>query len=264
MDCLPVKFCWQFDKHVVTFTIAMQNFMGKIQCFLKESVWSGISSSRFCNGFKFFMQISCIDQQKAAFPNINTTLVCFCSGGKIVPNKVKARWTNMRLQASCSSAVLFLNKVFLGVFNESVVWFNDSLIKKQSLVSIYWCNNVICRKSHFKIPTTNAQTDILSGNMQTDKHPSLSNSRVRIECCIIVMHMIIAGIVLFFLGFYCLEGTSRRPSSQFLCPQGYYCEEGTGVPHGSPCPAGTAGGQLGQTSRAACKRCAEGRFCPAG
>lgn len=36
------------------------------------------------------------------------------------------------------------------------------------------------------------------------------------------------------------------------------------MPHGSPCPAGTAGGQLGQTSRAACKRCAEGRFCPAG
>ncbi|KAI4904543.1 hypothetical protein NFI96_029611 [Prochilodus magdalenae] len=65
-------------------------------------------------------------------------------------------------------------------------------------------------------------------------------------------------------GFYCLEGTSRRPSSQFLCPQGYYCEEGTAVPHGSPCPAGTAGGQLGQTSRAACKRCAEGRYCPAG
>ncbi|XDV32364.1 hypothetical protein PO909_003211 [Leuciscus waleckii] len=65
-------------------------------------------------------------------------------------------------------------------------------------------------------------------------------------------------------GFYCLEGTSRRPSSQFLCPQGYYCEEGTGVPHGSPCPAGTAGGQLGQTSRAACKRCAEGRYCPTG
>ncbi len=183
---------------------------------------------------------------------------------KIVPNKVKARWTNTRLQASCSSAVSFLNKVFLGVFNKSVVWFNDSLIKKQSLVAIYWCNNVTCRMSHFKIPTTYAQTDILSGNEQTDKHPSLSNSRVRTECCIIVLHMIIAGIVLFFLGFYCLEGTSLRPSSQFLCPQGYYCEEGTGVPHGSPCPAGTAGGQLGQTSRAACKRCAEGRFCPAG
>lgn len=65
-------------------------------------------------------------------------------------------------------------------------------------------------------------------------------------------------------GFYCLEGTSRRPSSQFLCPQGYYCEEGTAVPHGSPCPAGTAGGQLGQTSRAACKRCSEGRYCPTG
>ncbi|KAL7831753.1 hypothetical protein AOLI_G00293010 [Acnodon oligacanthus] len=65
-------------------------------------------------------------------------------------------------------------------------------------------------------------------------------------------------------GFYCLEGTSGRPSSQFLCPQGYYCEEGTAVPHGSPCPAGTAGGQLGQTSRAACKRCAEGRYCPSG
>ncbi|KAK1786529.1 hypothetical protein P4O66_017651 [Electrophorus voltai] len=65
-------------------------------------------------------------------------------------------------------------------------------------------------------------------------------------------------------GFYCLEGTSRRPGSQFLCPQGYYCEEGTAVPHGSPCPAGTAGGQLGQTSRAACNRCAEGRYCPAG
>ncbi|KAG7238704.1 hypothetical protein INR49_031220, partial [Caranx melampygus] len=65
-------------------------------------------------------------------------------------------------------------------------------------------------------------------------------------------------------GFYCLEGSSWRPTSQFLCPQGYYCEEGTATPHGSPCPAGTAGEQLGQTSRAACKRCREGRFCPAG
>ncbi len=122
--------------------------------------FAGTSSSRFCSGFKFFMQISCIDQQKAAFPNINTTLVCFCSGGKIVPNKVKARWTNTRLQASCSSAVSFLNKVLLGVFNESVVWFNDSLIKKQSLVAIYWRNNVTCRKSHFKNPwkRTNRQT----------------------------------------------------------------------------------------------------------
>lgn len=49
-----------------------------------------------------------------------------------------------------------------------------------------------------------------------------------------------------------------------MCPQGYYCEEGTATPHGSPCPVGTAGEQLGQTSRAACKRCREGRFCPAG
>ncbi|KAF3692794.1 Sushi, von Willebrand factor type A, EGF and pentraxin domain-containing protein 1 [Channa argus] len=65
-------------------------------------------------------------------------------------------------------------------------------------------------------------------------------------------------------GFYCLEGSSQRPNSQLLCPQGYYCEEGTATPHGSPCPAGTAGEQLGQTSRAACKRCREGRFCPAG
>ncbi|KAF6736840.1 hypothetical protein FQA47_014055 [Oryzias melastigma] len=65
-------------------------------------------------------------------------------------------------------------------------------------------------------------------------------------------------------GFYCLEGSSQRPTSQFMCPLGYYCEEGTATPHGSPCPAGTAGEQLGQTSRAACKRCGEGRFCPAG
>ncbi|KAF3847745.1 hypothetical protein F7725_020773 [Dissostichus mawsoni] len=65
-------------------------------------------------------------------------------------------------------------------------------------------------------------------------------------------------------GFYCLEGSSRRPTSQFLCTQGYYCEEGTLTPNGSPCPAGTAGEQMGQTSRAACKRCREGRFCPAG
>lgn len=65
-------------------------------------------------------------------------------------------------------------------------------------------------------------------------------------------------------GFYCLEGSSQRPTSQFLCPQGYYCEEGTATPHGSPCPVGTAGEQLGQTSRAGCKRCREGRFCPAG
>nr|XP_029136870.1 scavenger receptor class F member 1-like [Labrus bergylta] len=65
-------------------------------------------------------------------------------------------------------------------------------------------------------------------------------------------------------GFYCLEGSSQRPTSQFLCPQGYYCVEGTATPHESPCPAGTAGEQLGQTSRAACKRCREGRFCPAG
>nr|XP_057935999.1 SCO-spondin isoform X4 [Doryrhamphus excisus] len=61
-------------------------------------------------------------------------------------------------------------------------------------------------------------------------------------------------------GFYCLEGSS----TQLLCAPGYYCEEGTTTPHGSPCPAGTAGEQLGQTSRAACKRCSEGRFCPAG
>ncbi|XP_061734344.1 neurogenic locus notch homolog protein 3-like [Nerophis ophidion] len=65
-------------------------------------------------------------------------------------------------------------------------------------------------------------------------------------------------------GFYCLEGRSSRPSTQFLCPPGYYCEEGTSTPHGSPCPAGTVGEQLGQTSTAACKRCSEGRFCPAG
>ncbi|KAM8904697.1 uncharacterized protein AB9W97_008232 isoform 6-T6 [Spinachia spinachia] len=65
-------------------------------------------------------------------------------------------------------------------------------------------------------------------------------------------------------GFFCLEGGTLRPTSQFLCPLGYYCEEGTAIPHGSPCPAGTAGEQLGQTSRAACKRCREGRFCPAG
>ncbi|KAI4815467.1 hypothetical protein KUCAC02_005611 [Chaenocephalus aceratus] len=65
-------------------------------------------------------------------------------------------------------------------------------------------------------------------------------------------------------GFYCLEGSSWRPTSQFLCTQGYYCEEGTLTPNGSPCPAGTAGEQMGQTSRAACKRCREGRFCPAG
>lgn len=65
-------------------------------------------------------------------------------------------------------------------------------------------------------------------------------------------------------GFYCLEGSSQRPNSQFLCPQGFFCEEGTATPHGSPCPAGTAGEQLGQTSRAACKRCKEGWFCPAG
>ncbi|XP_028816912.1 multiple epidermal growth factor-like domains protein 6 [Denticeps clupeoides] len=65
-------------------------------------------------------------------------------------------------------------------------------------------------------------------------------------------------------GFYCLEGSTRRPSTQFLCPVGFYCEEGTAVPHGSPCPAGTAGGQMGQTSRAACKRCVEGRYCPPG
>lgn len=83
-------------------------------------------------------------------------------------------------------------------------------------------------------------------------------------CFEFVIRIIIVEIYVFILGFYCLEGTSRRPSSQFLCPEGYYCEEGTGVPHGSPCPAGTAGGQLGQTSRAACKRCAEGRFCPTG
>lgn len=68
----------------------------------------------------------------------------------------------------------------------------------------------------------------------------------------------------FSQGFYCLEGSSQRPTSQFMCPQGYYCEEGTATPHGSPCPVGTAGEQLGQTSRAACKRCREGRFCPAG
>ncbi|KAG7471369.1 hypothetical protein MATL_G00123830 [Megalops atlanticus] len=65
-------------------------------------------------------------------------------------------------------------------------------------------------------------------------------------------------------GFYCLEGSTGRPGSQFMCPRGYYCEEGTGLPHGTPCPAGTSGGQLAQTSRAACKRCAEGRFCPPG
>ncbi|KAF7668979.1 hypothetical protein LDENG_00271770 [Lucifuga dentata] len=66
------------------------------------------------------------------------------------------------------------------------------------------------------------------------------------------------------VGFYCLEGSSQRPTSQFMCPQGYYCEEGSVTPHGLPCPAGTAGEQLGQTSRTACKRCREGRFCPAG
>ncbi|KAJ8397174.1 hypothetical protein AAFF_G00440080 [Aldrovandia affinis] len=58
--------------------------------------------------------------------------------------------------------------------------------------------------------------------------------------------------------------SAQRPGSQFMCPRGYYCEEGTGVPHGTPCPTGTAGGQLAQTSRVACKRCSEGRFCPAG
>lgn len=68
----------------------------------------------------------------------------------------------------------------------------------------------------------------------------------------------------FSQGFYCLEGSTQRPTSEFLCPLGHYCEEGTATPHGSPCPAGTAGEQLGQTSRAACKRCREGRFCPAG
>lgn len=65
-------------------------------------------------------------------------------------------------------------------------------------------------------------------------------------------------------GFYCLEGSARTPTSEFLCPLGHYCEEGTATPRGSPCPAGTAGEQLGQTSRAACRRCREGRFCPAG
>lgn len=68
----------------------------------------------------------------------------------------------------------------------------------------------------------------------------------------------------FSQGFYCLEGSSQRPTSHFLCPQGFFCEEGTASPHGSPCPAGTAGEQLGQTSRAACKRCKEGWFCPTG
>ncbi|XP_077578966.1 uncharacterized protein LOC144200596 [Stigmatopora nigra] len=62
-------------------------------------------------------------------------------------------------------------------------------------------------------------------------------------------------------GFYCLEGT---PSPQFLCPSGFFCEEGTATPNGSPCPAGTAGEQVGQTSRAACKRCSEGQYCPPG
>ncbi|XP_053728235.1 multiple epidermal growth factor-like domains protein 10 [Synchiropus splendidus] len=65
-------------------------------------------------------------------------------------------------------------------------------------------------------------------------------------------------------GFYCLESSSEKPGSQFLCPLGSYCEEGTATMHGSPCPPGTAGEQLGQTSRASCRRCREGRFCPAG
>ncbi|KAI9538601.1 hypothetical protein NQZ68_012253 [Dissostichus eleginoides] len=59
--------------------------------------------------------------------------------------------------------------------------------------------------------------------------------------------------------------SSRRPTSQFLCTQGYYCEEGTLTPNGSPCPAGTAGEQMGQTSSSGPGLpCARGRYCPAG
>ncbi|XP_042328221.1 uncharacterized protein LOC121933064 [Sceloporus undulatus] len=58
-------------------------------------------------------------------------------------------------------------------------------------------------------------------------------------------------------GYYC-EILSSRPD-QKICPPGFYCPEGTGLP--VPCPPGSINPHIGKWDAADCKLCPAGYFC---
>lgn len=91
--------------------------------------------------------------------------------------------------SKCSMIVRFANHVFGSWMNQCSwtnqlnKWITQWLSHKESLVATYLHNHLTCKKSHWKIPINNSQTDSLSGK-NTDKW-SVTNSK-KSQCCLSV------------------------------------------------------------------------------
>ncbi len=62
-------------------------------------------------------------------------------------------------------------------------------------------------------------------------------------------------------GWYCPEGTAGLPTQILFCPRGHYCPAGTERYRQYPCPVGTYNSDLGAVREADCLPCPAGSFC---
>ncbi len=58
-------------------------------------------------------------------------------------------------------------------------------------------------------------------------------------------------------GYFCNGSATQRDAH--VCPRGYYCELGTGIP--TACPAGTMSNIEGATNNTYCDLCTDGYYC---
>ena len=57
--------------------------------------------------------------------------------------------------------------------------------------------------------------------------------------------------------YYCEIGSNR--TTEYICPAGSYCPEGSPSP--TPCPAGTYSNTEGMTNSSSCTLCDPGKYC---
>ena len=56
--------------------------------------------------------------------------------------------------------------------------------------------------------------------------------------------------------------SSGYPTAELVCPEGYYCPQGTAHYTDHPCTAGTYNALQKQVSNNACLTCTAGYYCP--
>ena len=60
-----------------------------------------------------------------------------------------------------------------------------------------------------------------------------------------------------YVSYYCEVASNR--STEYICPAGSYCPEGSPAP--TPCPAGSYGNTQGMWNASSCAECDPGKYC---